>query len=254
MQCCSVSHLLSLLHTHTHTHIHTSIHTSLQLYTYQQSSWTERHPGSGSTSANPSFCSSLCCHGHEVALRLPWSARSPWYGGTGRSSGRSLLHCDGSWWKICFSPVSDKKQPAITWPMTSKSSSSWVRSAIWQWHCSQVIYSDEQGVLFLLYCTSNNFFSIETLTIGLVHMTLEQKINHRRWSISHHLISLTKSFQSAALVITLVRNIPMLIADKIPEGDTNWWTLRATLYQTLSTCRGKVTVVQPVVSNFYNET
>ena len=37
------------------------------------------------------------------------------------------------WWKMAYDlPLSAEKQPAITWPMTTKSSSSWVSSAIWQ--------------------------------------------------------------------------------------------------------------------------
>lgn len=34
-----------------------------------------------------------------------------------------------------------------------------------------------------------------------------------------------KFSQSAAQMITLVRNLPMLIADKIPENDTNWYSM-----------------------------
>ena len=34
-----------------------------------------------------------------------------------------------------------------------------------------------------------------------------------------------KFSQSAAQMITLMRNLPMLIADKIPEDDTNWYSV-----------------------------
>ena len=34
-----------------------------------------------------------------------------------------------------------------------------------------------------------------------------------------------KFSQSAAQTITLVRNLPMLIADKIPENDKNWYSV-----------------------------
>ena len=79
--------------------------------------------------------------------------------------------------------------------------------------------------LFLLYCTSNNFFSIETLNnrLGSYDFGVEDKPSLiDRLSLDHP----NKKFsQSAAQMITLVRNLPMLIADKIPEGDTNWYSM-----------------------------
>ena len=97
----------------------------------------------------------LCCRGLWLPLHStcswPWwlcSASSPWCGGRGRSFGRSLHHCDGTVCMTCLSPSHgvrispQEKQPAITWPITTKSSSSWVSSAIWQHterNCSTVM-------------------------------------------------------------------------------------------------------------------
>ena len=79
--------------------------------------------------------------------------------------------------------------------------------------------------LFLLYCTSNNLFSIETLNnrLGSYDFGAEDKPSLINQS---SLDQPNKKFsQSAAQVITLVRNLPMLIADKIPEGNTNWYSM-----------------------------
>ena len=39
------------------------------------------------------------------------------------------------------------------------------------------------------------------------------------------LIIQTKSFQSSAQSIALIKNLPLLIGDKIPEDDNNWYSV-----------------------------
>ena len=78
--------------------------------------------------------------------------------------------------------------------------------------------------LFFLYRTSNHFFSIKTLNnrLDAYDFGVEDKPLIDRSSLDQP----NKKFsQSAAQMITLVRNLPMLIADKIPENDTNWYSM-----------------------------
>ena len=73
--------------------------------------------------------------------------------------------------------------------------------------------------LFFQYCVSRSFFSIETLNNRLrgFDFGAEDKPSHIDASSLDH--PDRKFSQSAAQTITLVRNLPLLIGDKIPEDN-----------------------------------
>ena len=76
--------------------------------------------------------------------------------------------------------------------------------------------------LFLQHCVSSKFFSIETLNNRLrgFDFGTEDKPSLIDPSSLDH--PNRKFSQSAAQTITLVRNLPILIGDKIPEDDKGW--------------------------------
>lgn len=79
--------------------------------------------------------------------------------------------------------------------------------------------------LFFQYCVSNAFFTVETLNNRL--RAFDFGTDDRPSLIDRASLDLSnkKFAQSAAQTITLVRNLPLLIADKIPEGDINWYSV-----------------------------
>ena len=79
--------------------------------------------------------------------------------------------------------------------------------------------------LFFQYCTSNNFFSIETFNNRLRSYDFGTEDKPSLIDRSSLDQPNRKFSQSAVQMITLVRNLPMLIADKIPEDDTNWYSM-----------------------------
>ena len=79
--------------------------------------------------------------------------------------------------------------------------------------------------LFFQYCVANNFFSVETLNNRLRGYDFGSEDKPSMIDPSSLDLPNKKFSQSAAQTITLVRNLPMLIADKIPEGDKNWYSV-----------------------------
>lgn len=79
--------------------------------------------------------------------------------------------------------------------------------------------------LFLHYCVSKRVFTIETLNnrVRGFDFANEDKPSLFDPSSIEHLNN--KFSQSAAQCITLIRNLPMLIGDKVPENDKNWYSL-----------------------------
>ena len=77
-------------------------------------------------------------------------------------------------------------------------------------------------MLFLQYCVSSKFFSVATLNNrirGYDFGTADKPAVIDATSLD---LPEKKFRQSAGQIITLVRNIPLLIADKIPDGDETW--------------------------------
>lgn len=76
--------------------------------------------------------------------------------------------------------------------------------------------------LFFHYCVSSNFFSVETFNNRLrgFDFGMEDKPSLIDASSLDH--ADRKFSQSAAQTITLVRNLPLLIGDKIPEDNKQW--------------------------------
>lgn len=81
--------------------------------------------------------------------------------------------------------------------------------------------------LFLNYCVSQNFFTVQILNSRIrgFDFAYEDKpsvIDPNSVGNDH----LNKKFsQSAAQTITLIKNLPFLIADKIPQDDKNWHSM-----------------------------
>lgn len=79
--------------------------------------------------------------------------------------------------------------------------------------------------LFLHYCTSKKIFTVETLNSRLQGYDFGTE-DKPSLIDSASLDNPNKKFSlSAAQTISLVRNLPMLIGDKIPEDDGNWYSV-----------------------------
>ena len=78
-------------------------------------------------------------------------------------------------------------------------------------------------LLFLPYCLSKGYFTIADLNSRLQGYDFGPEDKPSTFSLDdRHQIHIR---QSAAQMISIVRNLPLLIADKIPESDDRWYSI-----------------------------